>query len=173
MTSGQQVTGMVSYLNELSRQRIQPQHVAARTVTMRINDPTSLVEAYKSRAARWAHTDWAEPRKTEWGGWWWWCTALFVLDSRGVAGEALIRVLLSGSDTLYWVGVRAKCFLRLQEVAHSLLIAWLLCSLFLWDVSFSYLCVKYIQTYKYQTTQRSLWRKTILILKFIVSKVGE
>uniref|UniRef100_A0A8D2QS40 Acyl-coenzyme A oxidase n=1 Tax=Zosterops lateralis melanops TaxID=1220523 RepID=A0A8D2QS40_ZOSLA len=52
VTSGQQVTGMVSYLNELSRQRIQPQHVAARTVTMRINDPTSLVEAYKSRAAR-------------------------------------------------------------------------------------------------------------------------
>lgn len=43
---------MVSYLNDLSRQRIQPQHVAARTVTVRINDPTSLVEAYKSRAAR-------------------------------------------------------------------------------------------------------------------------
>ncbi|KAI1232341.1 hypothetical protein IHE44_0006797, partial [Lamprotornis superbus] len=52
VTSGQQVTGMVSYLNDLSRQRIQPQHVAARTVTVRINDPTSLVEAYKSRAAR-------------------------------------------------------------------------------------------------------------------------
>ncbi|KAF4797346.1 peroxisomal acyl-coenzyme A oxidase 1 isoform X1 [Turdus rufiventris] len=51
VTSGQQVTGMVSYLNDLSRQRIQPQHVAARTVTVRINDPTSLVEAYKSRAA--------------------------------------------------------------------------------------------------------------------------
>ncbi|XP_005056032.1 PREDICTED: peroxisomal acyl-coenzyme A oxidase 1 [Ficedula albicollis] len=52
VTSGQQVTGMVSYLNDLSRQRIQPQHVAARTVTVRINDPSSLVEAYKSRAAR-------------------------------------------------------------------------------------------------------------------------
>ncbi|NWY16762.1 ACOX1 oxidase, partial [Aphelocoma coerulescens] len=51
VASGQQVTGMVSYLNDLSRQRIQPQHVAARTVTVRINDPTSLVEAYKSRAA--------------------------------------------------------------------------------------------------------------------------
>ncbi|RLV99391.1 hypothetical protein DV515_00009971 [Chloebia gouldiae] len=52
VTSGQQVSGMVSYLNDLSRQRIQHQHVAARTVTVRINDPTSLVEAYKSRAAR-------------------------------------------------------------------------------------------------------------------------
>lgn len=43
-----------------------------------------------------------------------------MLDSRGVAGKALIRVLLSGSDTLYWVGVRVKSFLRLQEAAHSL-----------------------------------------------------
>ncbi|PKU36821.1 peroxisomal acyl-coenzyme a oxidase 1 isoform x1 [Limosa lapponica baueri] len=39
VSSGQRVTGMVSYLNDLSRQRIQPQHVAARTVTVRINDP--------------------------------------------------------------------------------------------------------------------------------------
>ncbi|XP_068007588.1 peroxisomal acyl-coenzyme A oxidase 1 isoform X1 [Melanerpes formicivorus] len=52
VTSGQQVTGMVSYLNDLSRQRIQPQHVAARAVTVRINDPASLAEAYKARAAR-------------------------------------------------------------------------------------------------------------------------
>ncbi|KAJ7427458.1 Peroxisomal acyl-coenzyme A oxidase 1 [Willisornis vidua] len=52
VSSGQQVTGMVSYLNDLSRQRIQPQHVAARAVTVRINDPASLVEAYKARAAR-------------------------------------------------------------------------------------------------------------------------
>lgn len=91
-----------------------------------------------------------------------------MLGSRGVAGKALIRVLLSGSDTLYWVGVKVKGF----KVAHSLLIAWLLCSI-LWDVSFAYLCVKYIQTYKYQTTPRSLWRETILILKFIVREVGE
>lgn len=33
-------------------------------------------------------------------------TALFVLGSRGVADETLIRVLLSGSDTLYWVRVK-------------------------------------------------------------------
>lgn len=52
VSSGQRVTGMVSYLNDLSRQRIQPQHVAARAVTVRINDPVSLVEAYKARAAR-------------------------------------------------------------------------------------------------------------------------
>ncbi|KAM9515596.1 peroxisomal acyl-coenzyme A oxidase 1 isoform 4-T4 [Guaruba guarouba] len=51
VSSGQRVTGMVSYLNDLSRQRIQPQHVAARTVTVRLNDPVSLVEAYKARAA--------------------------------------------------------------------------------------------------------------------------
>lgn len=86
-----------------------------------------------------------------------------------MAGKALICVLLSGSDTLYWVGVRVKGF----EVTHSLLIAWLLCSSVLWDVSFAYLCVKYIQTYKYLTTLRSLWRETILILKFIVREVGE
>ncbi|XP_054026689.1 peroxisomal acyl-coenzyme A oxidase 1 isoform X2 [Dryobates pubescens] len=52
VASGQQVTGMVSYLNDLSRQRIQPQHVAARAVTVRLNDPASLAEAYKARAAR-------------------------------------------------------------------------------------------------------------------------
>ncbi|NXA55535.1 ACOX1 oxidase, partial [Nothocercus julius] len=49
--SGQRVTGMVSYLNDLSRQHIQPQHVAARPVSVLINDPVSLVEAYKARAA--------------------------------------------------------------------------------------------------------------------------
>lgn len=52
VSSGQRVTGMVSYLNDLSRQRVQPQHVAGRTETVRINDPVSLVEAYKARAAR-------------------------------------------------------------------------------------------------------------------------
>ncbi|XP_025902541.1 peroxisomal acyl-coenzyme A oxidase 1 isoform X2 [Nothoprocta perdicaria] len=49
--SGQRVTGMVSYLNDLTRQHIQPQHVAARPVTVLVNDPVSLVEAYKARAA--------------------------------------------------------------------------------------------------------------------------
>lgn len=46
-----------------------------------------------------------------------------MLDSQGVAGEALIRVLLSGSDTLYWVGVRVKCFEvagGCSQPAHSL-----------------------------------------------------
>ncbi|OXB81125.1 UNVERIFIED_CONTAM: hypothetical protein H355_005055 [Colinus virginianus] len=50
VASGQRVAGMVSYLNDLSRQRVQPQHSRAETV--RINDPASLVEAYKARAAR-------------------------------------------------------------------------------------------------------------------------
>ncbi|NWI16342.1 ACOX1 oxidase, partial [Crypturellus soui] len=49
--SGQRVTGTVSYLNDLPRQHIQPQHVAARPVTVLVNDPVSLVEAYKARAA--------------------------------------------------------------------------------------------------------------------------
>lgn len=42
------------------------------------------------------------PVSSHWLGWskknwvrWWWCTALFVLGSRGMAGEALICVLLS------------------------------------------------------------------------------
>ncbi|KGL78376.1 Peroxisomal acyl-coenzyme A oxidase 1, partial [Tinamus guttatus] len=48
--SGQRVTGTVSYLNDLPRQHIQPQHVAARPATVLINDPVSLVEAYKARA---------------------------------------------------------------------------------------------------------------------------
>ncbi|KAM8797094.1 peroxisomal acyl-coenzyme A oxidase 1 isoform 2-T2 [Eudromia elegans] len=52
VSSGQRVSGMVSYLNDLPRQHIQPQHVAARPVTVLINDPVSLLEAYKARAAR-------------------------------------------------------------------------------------------------------------------------
>ncbi|XP_050775276.1 peroxisomal acyl-coenzyme A oxidase 1 isoform X1 [Gopherus flavomarginatus] len=50
--SGQLVSGMVSYLNDLSGQHIQPQQVAARPTTVHINDPASLVEAYKLRASR-------------------------------------------------------------------------------------------------------------------------
>ncbi|XP_068119873.1 peroxisomal acyl-coenzyme A oxidase 1 isoform X3 [Hyperolius riggenbachi] len=47
--SGQQLGGMVSYLNDVSRQRVQAQAVAARSIE--INDLNSLVEAYKQRAA--------------------------------------------------------------------------------------------------------------------------
>lgn len=46
-----------------------------------------------------------------------------MLGSQGVAGEALIHVLLSGSDTLYWVGDRVKCFEvegGCSQPAHSL-----------------------------------------------------
>ncbi|XP_030389818.1 peroxisomal acyl-coenzyme A oxidase 1 isoform X3 [Gopherus evgoodei] len=50
--SGQLVSGMVSYLNDLSGQHIQPQQVAARPTAVHINDPASLVEAYKLRASR-------------------------------------------------------------------------------------------------------------------------
>uniref|UniRef100_A0A8C3SCX7 Acyl-coenzyme A oxidase n=1 Tax=Chelydra serpentina TaxID=8475 RepID=A0A8C3SCX7_CHESE len=52
VSSGQLVSGMVSYLNDLSGQHIQPQQVAARPTTVHINDPASLVEAYKLRASR-------------------------------------------------------------------------------------------------------------------------
>nr|XP_006136581.1 peroxisomal acyl-coenzyme A oxidase 1 [Pelodiscus sinensis] len=52
VSSGQLVSGMVSYLNDLSGQRIQPQQVAARPTAVLINDPASLVEAYKLRASR-------------------------------------------------------------------------------------------------------------------------
>ncbi|KAM9119752.1 peroxisomal acyl-coenzyme A oxidase 1 isoform 4-T4 [Pangshura tecta] len=52
VSSGKLVSGMVAYLNDLSGQRIQPQQVAARPTTVHINDPASLVEAYKLRASR-------------------------------------------------------------------------------------------------------------------------
>ncbi|XP_074871002.1 peroxisomal acyl-coenzyme A oxidase 1 isoform X2 [Carettochelys insculpta] len=52
VNSGQLVSGMVSYLNDLSRQHIQPQQVAARHTAMLISDPASLVEVYKLRASR-------------------------------------------------------------------------------------------------------------------------
>ncbi|XP_029456328.1 peroxisomal acyl-coenzyme A oxidase 1 isoform X1 [Rhinatrema bivittatum] len=51
VSSGKPVGGMVSYLNDLPRQRIQPQAVAARPTVKDINDLTGLVEAYKLRAA--------------------------------------------------------------------------------------------------------------------------
>uniref|UniRef100_A0A8C5Z9W4 Acyl-coenzyme A oxidase n=1 Tax=Marmota marmota marmota TaxID=9994 RepID=A0A8C5Z9W4_MARMA len=50
--SGELVCGMVSYLNDLPSQRIQPQHVAVRPTVVDINSPDSLTEAYKLRAAR-------------------------------------------------------------------------------------------------------------------------
>nr|XP_023675785.1 peroxisomal acyl-coenzyme A oxidase 1 isoform X1 [Paramormyrops kingsleyae] len=50
-SKGQKVSGMVSYLNEL-QQRIQAQPVSSRPTVVDINDLTSLVEAYKLRAAR-------------------------------------------------------------------------------------------------------------------------
>ncbi|XP_063149124.1 peroxisomal acyl-coenzyme A oxidase 1 isoform X1 [Candoia aspera] len=52
VSSGQLVSGMMSYLNDLPRQHIQPQHVAARPTTLHVNNPSSAVEAYKLRASR-------------------------------------------------------------------------------------------------------------------------
>uniref|UniRef100_A0A1W7RJQ7 Acyl-coenzyme A oxidase n=1 Tax=Agkistrodon contortrix contortrix TaxID=8713 RepID=A0A1W7RJQ7_AGKCO len=52
VSSGQLVSGIMSYLNDLSGQHIQPQHVAARPTTLHINNPSSFVEAYKLRASR-------------------------------------------------------------------------------------------------------------------------
>ncbi|XP_008511550.1 peroxisomal acyl-coenzyme A oxidase 1 isoform X4 [Equus przewalskii] len=50
--SGKLVCGMVSYLNDLPSQRIQPQQVAVWPSVVDINSPDSLTEAYKLRAAR-------------------------------------------------------------------------------------------------------------------------
>ncbi|XP_075946949.1 peroxisomal acyl-coenzyme A oxidase 1-like [Anarhichas minor] len=49
--AGQQLSGIVSYLNEPKHQRVQPQPVAARPTVVDINDLASLVEVYKQRAA--------------------------------------------------------------------------------------------------------------------------
>ncbi|XP_069553267.1 peroxisomal acyl-coenzyme A oxidase 1 isoform X2 [Brachyistius frenatus] len=49
--AGQQLSGIVSYLNEAEGRRVQPQPVAARPTVVDINDLTSLVEVYKLRAA--------------------------------------------------------------------------------------------------------------------------
>uniref|UniRef100_A0A8B9KXP0 Acyl-coenzyme A oxidase n=1 Tax=Astyanax mexicanus TaxID=7994 RepID=A0A8B9KXP0_ASTMX len=47
---GRQLSGIVSYLNE--QQRVQPHPVSSRPTVVNINDLSSLVEAYKLRAAR-------------------------------------------------------------------------------------------------------------------------
>ncbi|XP_026215245.1 peroxisomal acyl-coenzyme A oxidase 1 isoform X2 [Anabas testudineus] len=49
--NGQQLSGIVSYLNEAQHQRVQPQPVASRPTVVDINDLSSLVEVYKLRAA--------------------------------------------------------------------------------------------------------------------------
>ncbi|KAM4585468.1 peroxisomal acyl-coenzyme A oxidase 1 isoform 2-T2 [Odontesthes bonariensis] len=49
--AGQQLSGIVSYLNESQDRRLQPQAVSARPTVVDINDLTSLVEIYKLRAA--------------------------------------------------------------------------------------------------------------------------
>ncbi|KAM7418968.1 hypothetical protein PAMA_016198 [Pampus argenteus] len=48
---GQQLSGIVSYLNEAEHRRVQPQPVAARPTVVDINDLASLVEVYKLRAS--------------------------------------------------------------------------------------------------------------------------
>ncbi|KAK1330812.1 hypothetical protein QTO34_008750 [Cnephaeus nilssonii] len=50
--SGKLVCGMVSYLNDLPSQRIQPQQVAVWPTVVDIDSPHSLTEAYRLRAAR-------------------------------------------------------------------------------------------------------------------------
>ncbi|XP_021536659.1 peroxisomal acyl-coenzyme A oxidase 1 isoform X1 [Neomonachus schauinslandi] len=50
--AGKLVCGMVSYLNGLPTQRIQPQQVAVWPAVVDIDSPDSLTEAYKLRAAR-------------------------------------------------------------------------------------------------------------------------
>ncbi|EPQ15920.1 Peroxisomal acyl-coenzyme A oxidase 1 [Myotis brandtii] len=49
---GKLVCGMVSYLNDLPSQRIQPQQVAVWPTVVDIDSPHSLTEAYRFRAAR-------------------------------------------------------------------------------------------------------------------------
>ncbi|XP_072259321.1 peroxisomal acyl-coenzyme A oxidase 1 [Pyxicephalus adspersus] len=49
--AGERLDGMVSYLNDVSSQRVQPQPLAGRSQISDINDVLSLVEAYKQRAA--------------------------------------------------------------------------------------------------------------------------
>ncbi|XP_047221568.1 peroxisomal acyl-coenzyme A oxidase 1 isoform X1 [Girardinichthys multiradiatus] len=49
--AGQQLSGIVSYLNESQNRRVQPQAVAARPPVVDINDLSSLVDGYKQRAA--------------------------------------------------------------------------------------------------------------------------
>ncbi|XP_018617338.1 peroxisomal acyl-coenzyme A oxidase 1 isoform X1 [Scleropages formosus] len=51
-SAGQKLSGMVSYLNESQQHHLQAQPVTARSTVVNINDLTSLVEAYKLRAAK-------------------------------------------------------------------------------------------------------------------------
>uniref|UniRef100_A0A1A7XSA5 Acyl-coenzyme A oxidase n=1 Tax=Iconisemion striatum TaxID=60296 RepID=A0A1A7XSA5_9TELE len=48
---GQQLSGIVSYLNESQDRRLQPQAVASQPPVVDVNDLSSLVEVYKRRAA--------------------------------------------------------------------------------------------------------------------------
>ncbi|PWA32737.1 hypothetical protein CCH79_00012525, partial [Gambusia affinis] len=48
---GQQLSGIVSYLNESQNRRVQPQAVASRRPLVDINDLSSLVQVYQQRAA--------------------------------------------------------------------------------------------------------------------------
>uniref|UniRef100_W5N7N3 Acyl-coenzyme A oxidase n=1 Tax=Lepisosteus oculatus TaxID=7918 RepID=W5N7N3_LEPOC len=50
-SAGEQVGGTVSYLSEMSQRRLQPQQVSSRPTVVNISDLSSLVEAYKLRAA--------------------------------------------------------------------------------------------------------------------------
>ncbi|KAJ8399688.1 hypothetical protein AAFF_G00407930 [Aldrovandia affinis] len=54
-SAGQQLSGMVSYLNK-SQSRLQPQAVSTRPTVVDVSDLASLVEAYKLRAARLVET---------------------------------------------------------------------------------------------------------------------
>ncbi|XP_029006509.1 peroxisomal acyl-coenzyme A oxidase 1 isoform X1 [Betta splendens] len=49
--NGQQLSGIVSYLNDAGRGRVQPQTVSSRPIVVDVNDLSSLVEVYKLRAA--------------------------------------------------------------------------------------------------------------------------
>lgn len=53
-SKGQQLTGIVSYLNE-AQQRLQAQPVSSRPTVVNISDLASLVEAYKLRAAKYEY----------------------------------------------------------------------------------------------------------------------
>lgn len=50
--SGKLLCGLVSYLNDLPSQRIQPQQVAVWPTVLDVGSPDNLTEAYKLRAAR-------------------------------------------------------------------------------------------------------------------------
>lgn len=49
--AGQQLSGIVSYLNEMEPRQVQAHPASARPTVLDINDLTCLVESYKLRAA--------------------------------------------------------------------------------------------------------------------------